>query len=36
MPGAVFSPVFEKTSQTFQRMVAERLAGRAETLAVGG
>jgi choline monooxygenase len=36
MPGAVFSPVFEKTSQTFQRMVAERLAGRAETLAIGG
>ena len=26
MTGAVFSPVFEKTSQAFQRMVAERLA----------
>ncbi|WP_421710242.1 aromatic ring-hydroxylating oxygenase subunit alpha [Algihabitans sp.] len=26
MTGAVFSPVFERTSQAFQRMVAERLA----------
>jgi choline monooxygenase len=32
MPGAVFSPVFEKTSQAFQRMVAERLAGQAAPL----
>ncbi|OAB57171.1 hypothetical protein AY599_25265 [Leptolyngbya valderiana BDU 20041] len=35
MPGAVFSPVFEKTSQAFQRMVAERLAAPNEPLGVG-
>ncbi len=35
MPGAVFSPAFEKTSQAFQRMVAERLAAPSEPLSVG-
>ena len=34
MTGAVFSPVFEKTSQAFQRMVAERLAEPREAPAV--
>ncbi len=34
MPGAVFSPAFEKTSQAFQRMVAERLADAPQPLGV--